>query len=122
MHELSLVRNIFASLEPEFSEEELRRLQTVRIKIGMLANVEPILLQNAFTAYQQEHPKFQAVKLETELVPIKVHCESCGALTTVRQYLFKCDACGLPSRNIVSGEELLIHQVVFDEVMQPDPT
>ena len=115
MHELSLVRNIFASLEHEFTAEEISRLQQVDLKIGKLANVEPILLQNAFKAFLEENPQYQSVVLETQLIPIRIHCEACRAETEVKQYVFHCSACGQASRNIISGEELLIHQVHFQD-------
>lgn len=70
MHELSLVQSIFASLEGELAKDELERLTRVDMKIGVLANVEPTLLQNAFLAYQESHPEYNQVKLEMERIPV----------------------------------------------------
>ncbi|MEL6133885.1 MAG: hydrogenase maturation nickel metallochaperone HypA, partial [Bacteroidota bacterium] len=83
MHELSLVQSIFSSLEAELSPEELQKLSGVELKIGLLANVEPTLLQNAFLAYQESHPEYAQVQLNTELVPIQIHCRSCDAPSPV---------------------------------------
>ena len=54
MHEISLVRTIFRTLEEQFQPDELERVETIELKIGPLANVESILLQNAFDAVVAE--------------------------------------------------------------------
>ncbi|MCI4669518.1 MAG: hydrogenase maturation nickel metallochaperone HypA [Bacteroidia bacterium] len=113
MHELSLVQSIFASLREELSKEELAKLTRVDMKIGVLANVEPTLLQNAFLAYQESNPEYKQVALSTERVQIKIHCSSCKKKSAVTNYIFRCQHCGQPSNDIKEGEELLIHQIHF---------
>jgi hydrogenase nickel incorporation protein HypA/HybF len=113
MHELSLVQSIFSSLEEELSKDELDKLKAVELKIGLLANVEPILLQNAFKAFCETKPEYGRVELLTQSIPIKVHCPDCDEDSLVENYVFKCAQCGKPSNKVVSGEELLIHQIHF---------
>lgn len=113
MHELSLVQSIFSSLEAEISQEELTELSKIELQIGLLANVEPLLLQNAFSAFQETNPQYAQVDLDIDLIPIRIRCESCNRETSVEKYVFKCSHCSKPSRNIISGEELLIHKVHF---------
>ncbi len=114
MHEISLVRSIFKTLEAEFSTEELNRMSTIDLKVGLLSNVEPVLMQNAFEAVTTAELKYQEVKLNVELVPIEIHCESCKTNSEIKDYKFTCSSCGKPSNNIVKGMELLIHQVHFN--------
>ena len=114
MHEISLVRNIFNTLESEFSKEELDQMTAIKLKVGLLSNVEPLLLQNAFDAVCTAEEKYQSVKLGVELVPIEIYCQSCDTHSTITQYKFVCAACGQPNNNVVKGTELLIHQVQFD--------
>jgi len=116
MHEISLVRSIFNTLESEFSKEELDSITAVNLKVGLLSNVEPLLMQNAFEAVTTAEEKFQAVKLNIELVPIEIHCEDCDTNSTIENYKFACSTCGKPNNNVVKGTELLIHQVHFEEV------
>lgn len=115
MHEISLVRNIFNTLEVEFSKEELDNLQIIYLKVGLLSNVEPLLMQNAFDAVTTAEEKFRGVKLKVELVPIQIHCTSCNTNTTIENYKFACGTCGQPNNNVVKGTELLIHKVHFKE-------
>ena len=113
MHELSLVRGIFKTLEDEFSAEEMQRLHAVNMKVGKLSNVEPILMQNAFSAVKADRPEYADVDLKIEVLPIEIECE-CGKRTVIENYRFFC-SCGAPSNNVVQGEELLIHQVEFSD-------
>lgn len=120
MHEVSLVRNIFRTLEDEFSPEELARLNEIELKIGELSNVQPLLMQSAFDAVVEAENRFTGVKLTIHFMPIKIQCEICGDITTVKNYVFKCSN-GHPTRNIIQGEELLIEKVHFEDEVPQDP-
>lgn len=117
MHEVSLVRNIFRTLEERFSAEELARITQIRLQVGLLSNVEPVLLQNAYEAVTAtDQPAFRDVTLAVELVPVEVSCPNCEAISKVENYHFKCAACGTPTNQIVRGTELLISGVEMVEV------
>jgi hydrogenase nickel incorporation protein HypA/HybF len=44
MHEISLVRNIFRTLEDEFPQD-MNRVRGIYLTVGLLSNVQPILMQ-----------------------------------------------------------------------------
>ena len=114
MHEISLVRNIFRTLEAEFEENELNKLKQIDLKVGLLSNVEPILMQNAFEAVTQDEQRYLQASLKVSVVPIIIKCELCGEISEVKNYSFKCSN-GHPTKNIVQGEELTIERVHFEE-------
>jgi hydrogenase nickel incorporation protein HypA/HybF len=114
MHEISLVRNIFNTLEAEFSSEDLNRMAAIDLKVGLLSNVEPALMQNAFQAVTEAEEKYQSVNLNVEVVPIEIYCAECDTHTEIKNYKFVC-SCGKPNNNVVKGTELLIHRVHFDD-------
>ncbi|MEL7161412.1 MAG: hydrogenase maturation nickel metallochaperone HypA [Bacteroidota bacterium] len=113
MHEVSLVRTIAATLEEQFPPEELTRLTDIRLRVGLLSNVQPVLMQNAFGAVQEGEGKFQDVKLHVEVLPVIVQCELCDHKSQIDNYKFACANCGRPTSNVIQGNELLIHQVEF---------
>jgi len=113
MHEISLVRNIFRTLEDEFPTD-MNRIRGIHLKVGLLSNVQPILMQNAFAAVLEDEPGYQKTSLHVEVLPILIYCDECQKTTEVQQYRFVC-SCGKPSRNVIQGEELLISKVEFDE-------
>lgn len=115
MHEISLVRSIFRTLEENFSPDELSNLSAIDLKVGPLANVEPVLMHNAFQAVvQEDETRFSRVTLRINVVPILVHCSDCGQTTEIHNYRFVC-ACGKPCANVVQGNELLIERVEMQE-------
>ena len=115
MHEISLVRNIFRTLEAEFPAD-MGRVRGIHLTVGLLSNVQPILMQNAFNAVLEDEPLYQKTSLHVAVLPILIHCDDCGRTTEVQQYRFVCP-CGKPSRNVVQGEELLISKVEFEELI-----
>ena len=115
MHEVSLVRNMFNTLEDSFSPEELQRLSGIDLQVGLLSNIEPTLMQNAFEAVTTAEEKFQDTQLNIELIPIEIHCEHCDSNSRIENYKFVCASCGQPNNNVVKGTELLIHKVHFKD-------
>ncbi len=88
------------------------QLLEIDLKVGPLSNVEPILMQSAFEAVIQDEERFTDVKLNVNVVPIKVKCELCGVVSEVHNYVFRCEN-GHPTNNIIQGDELVIEKVRF---------
>lgn len=122
MHEVSLVRTISSTLDAEFSAEEVARLTHIHLRVGLLSNVQPILMQNAFRAVQEGEGRFEGVKLEIEVLEVKVRCEVCTQESVISNYKFACSNCGKPTSNIIQGNELLIHQVIFSDPLTSPAT
>jgi hydrogenase nickel incorporation protein HypA/HybF len=112
MHEISLVRNIFNTLEAEFPDR-FGEIRTIYLTVGELSNVQPILMQNAFDAVVQDEPRYKNTVLKVQVLPIKIHCNQCGKESIVEQYKFICNFCQTPSKQVIQGEELLISKVEF---------
>lgn len=111
MHEISIVRDIISNLEEHY-QDRFQEISKVKIEAGLLCNVQPILIQNAFEALILEDKRLENIDLEVVLLPIIAHCEKCDEDFEVKYHKFVC-SCGEPSRNIVQGEELRISQVDF---------
>ena len=112
MHEISLVRNIFNTLRSEFTEAEVNSIRRINLTAGVLSNIEPRLMQNAFEAViATELPQLADARLHITTLPVIIHCSYCDQRTEVQQYRFICSQCGQPSNNVVQGDELLISGV-----------
>lgn len=114
MHEISLVRNIFHTLEDEFPGE-IDKVRGIHLRVGILSNVQPILMQNAFEAVLLDESKYNKATLHVEVLDVLVHCDDCDKVSEVKEYKFACSYCGKPSKNIIQGEELMISKVEFAE-------
>lgn len=115
MHETSIVNSIFKTLEQEFNSDKLNKMSGVYLKVGILSNIEPRLLYNAYEAFHLTNPNYHNTKLHIEMSEIKIQCEDCNHITDVKNYRFLCDQCQRPTKNIIQGEEMLIHKVEFDD-------
>ena len=58
MHEIALVRNIFTSLEEAFPDR-LDKIRGIYLTVGLLSNVQPVLMENAFAAVLEEEPRYE---------------------------------------------------------------
>ena len=113
MHEISLVRNIFSTLEDTFPGK-VSEVRGIYLTVGVLSNVQPLLMQSAFEAVLLDEPKYSNASLHVEMLPIRVHCEECQVESEVKDYKFICAKCGKPSSKVVQGEEMLITKVEFE--------
>jgi hydrogenase nickel incorporation protein HypA/HybF len=112
MHEISLVRNIFRTIEEQFPDSPPEKVKCIYLRAGELSNVQPILMQNAFEAVVQDDQRYRNAKLDVEVTPILIHCEICDKTSQVKQYKFVCE-CGRPTKKVIQGDELLITKVEF---------
>ncbi len=112
MHEISLVRNMLRTLQEEFPDR-IDKLVGIYLQVGLLSNIQPILLQTAFEAVLLDEPTYSGARLKVEVLPILIACDACGATTEVQDYHFVC-RCGAPSSNIIQGQEMMISKVEFE--------
>lgn len=115
MHETSIVNSIMRTLEQEFEAEKLSKMKGIYLKVGILSNIEPRLLHNAYSAYHLSNPGYHHVELHIEPTSLKIECEVCNHITNVQNYRFICENCEKPSKNVIQGEEMLIHKVEFED-------
>ncbi|MDY3521857.1 hydrogenase maturation nickel metallochaperone HypA [Riemerella anatipestifer] len=111
MHEVPIVKDIVRNLEEHYGDR-FKEISKVKVEAGLLSNVQPILIQNAFEAMIIEDPRLENIDLEVVLLPIIAYCSNCDKDFEVKRHKFVCD-CGTPSRMIKQGEELRISEVEF---------
>lgn len=113
MHELTIVKDIFTTLEEHYQAKS-HDIQKIQITAGLLSNVQPVLIQNAFDAFIQDNEAYKDMELEVIVHDIVAHCDVCNADFNVKYHRFVC-ACGTPSTNIVQGNELFISKISFKQ-------
>lgn len=111
MHEVSIVREIFETLQQHHASK-FDNITKVQVEAGLLCNIQPILIQNAFEALILEEPHLADIDLEVVLLPIVAHCDTCNKNFEVKLHTFVCE-CGTPSRIVVQGEELRISKIEY---------
>jgi hydrogenase nickel incorporation protein HypA/HybF len=113
MHELSIVKDIFDTLEGHYGAR-VEDVQQIQVTAGLLSNVQPVLIQNAFDAFIAENRGYAEMELEVVVNDIVAYCDVCQQNFPVLYHRFVC-TCGQPSSTIVQGNELYISKVIFKQ-------
>jgi hydrogenase nickel incorporation protein HypA/HybF len=111
VHEVAIIEDIVRTLEEQYADRVMN-ISKVEIEAGLLCNVQPILIQNAYEALVASMPSMVNIELSIKVLPIIAYCKECKANFDVIKYTFVC-SCGTPSKQIIQGEELRISKVFF---------
>jgi hydrogenase nickel incorporation protein HypA/HybF len=119
MHELSLVTSIVETVTetlaalPDSSRGS--RVLEVRLRVGALASVIPESLEFCWGIVSEGTP-LEGSRLVVNLLPVVVHCESCGQDAELQGVQsFRCPRCGEPCSDMRQGRELEIESIEIDD-------
>ena len=113
MHELSICQQLIRQVESVAYEHSARRVSRIWLSIGPLAGIEIPLLKQAFTIARAGTVAASAV-LEAQSLPIRVHCQCCGAESEAAPNRLLCGVCGDWRTQLISGDEMLLASVELD--------
>ena len=113
MHEQSLMKQILRQVDAIRAQHAGEVVSEVRIEIGPLAGVEPLLLEAAF---QQLAPQTSAAaaRFVIDETPLTAECRSCRQEFEVQEFDFRCPSCGAGVR-IVRGDELRLISITLHD-------
>ncbi len=107
MHEFSICRSILRQVTLAAEQRGNGRVRVIRLRLGPLAGVSATELERAMPLVSQGSIADGAA-IVTELVPLRVACEVCGAESTADPARLACGACGNHKVRPLSGDELLL--------------
>jgi hydrogenase nickel incorporation protein HypA/HybF len=107
MHELSLAHNVVQILCEEATRHDLRRVQRVRLQVGLLRAVVPDLLQTCL-GFASKGTVAEEAAMEIEEVAGRARCGACEVEFAIDEILFLCPRCGRVGGEIVAGQELRV--------------
>lgn len=113
MHELSVCQALVRQLQDIAREQRAARITRVVVQIGPLSGVEPELLRHAYPVASAGSAAADAA-LVLEALPIRVHCEACGADSDAAANRLLCGVCGDYRTRLISGDELLLTSVELE--------
>ena len=111
MHELSVAT---AVVDAAVRHAGGRRVTVVHLRVGALRQVVPDSLAFYFEHVARD-TLCEAARLEQELVPARLHCESCGAGWALDTVDFRCAACGSGDVHVEAGDELVVESIEIEE-------
>jgi len=120
MHEYSLASTLLQQADELRRRDGAAQLVEVRVEIGPLSGVEPLLLLSAFNTRRQQlsleqagdDDPFAQTRLIVDEVPLMAKCDTCCREFEVAGFDFRCPTCGSPVV-ITSGDRLLLVSVTL---------
>ena len=113
MHELSVCQSIIQQVLEVARQHNALKVTRVILKIGPLSGIEASLLRQAFPIASADTLAEKAT-LETEILPIKIHCNVCHNENEAALNKLLCSACGSWQTRLISGDEMLLQSVQLD--------
>ncbi|WP_020394866.1 hydrogenase maturation nickel metallochaperone HypA [Thiolinea disciformis] len=113
MHEMSLAEGMLQVLEQAAQTQQFKKVKTVWLEIGALANVEVPALEFAFEVVSRHSVADQA-KLEIIHLPAIAWCMQCGKSVEIKQRYDACPDCGSYQLQVSSGDEMRIKELEVD--------
>ena len=113
MHEMSIVESLLQSVETEIRRYPGARVQTVRVQLGQLRLVQPLMLQLCYEAAVQGTP-LAGSQLEIESINASARCRVCSLTFPVDESWFECPRCHSTDAQLLAGDELLLANIVLE--------
>ncbi len=114
MHELSLAKEIISHIERIIPVDDLPKIQTIKIHVGEFSNILPDSLLFAFNSLI-EGTILNSVRLELEIVALKVKCNICQEIHPIKMNNFVCPNCNSNDLQLFSGAELFIESIQMND-------
>ena len=112
MHEASLVRSLLKQASDLAVAHGATRINAIRVQIGPLAGVEPLLFNEAFVHLAPATIAAHAV-LHIDIVPLTARCRSCEQVFTATELRFDCLACGSRRIEVTAGDGVIFESVTL---------
>src|SRR6478736_553626 len=103
MHEHSLVCALLEQVDRLCADHGGNPVREVRVEIGPLSGVEPLLVISAFERLKQDTSAADA-QLVIDNVPLVAVCCACGQESEIEDYCFHCAHCGHVEVRVVRGD------------------
>jgi hydrogenase nickel incorporation protein HypA/HybF len=104
---------MLAQMQAIAAQHHAHAITSVTVQIGPLSGVVPELLAQAFSVASAGGIADGAA-LHLDSLPIRVHCETCGAETDAAANRLICGECGDWHTRLISGDELLLASVELE--------
>lgn len=108
MHEASLVASLLRQIDERVAQNGGGRAVEVRVEVGPLAGVEPLLFDQAFRRLRAGTSSADA-ELVVEAVGLACRCRDCAAEYVTAELSFTCLSCGGRRVDVTSGDAVVLH-------------
>lgn len=114
MHEQSLVTSLLGQVAELALAHGACAVEEIRLRIGPLAGVEPLLLQSAFERLVARS-SLSGARLVLVEVPLVATCRVCHVESPLESLDFRCAHCGSRDVQVIQGDGLVLESIQIRE-------
>lgn len=121
MHEASLVKSLLKQLSELVAQHGGGCIREIRVEVGLLAGIEPLLFHEAF---QRERSGTLAADAELVIAPVGLtcHCQSCQLDFVTNTLEFSCPKCGAKQIKILGGDTVILQSFTLAPAIEAELT
>ena len=110
MHEMSLAIGLIEQVQDVAQKNNLKRVEAIELQTGVLRQVVPEMMQEAFKAVAQETLAQNATLTIIE-VPAVAECNLCQKKFSPQLDDFLCPSCQKADVTVLQGEDIILKSV-----------
>jgi hydrogenase nickel incorporation protein HypA/HybF len=114
MHELSLARDLLATIERKVADSDVRVVR-ITVSIGAATGIVPESLRFAFRVLC-EKTRAEGAELSVTTVASRYRCANCGSVFGVDGLIGQCPGCGRLGGELLSGNEIVLRTIEVADV------
>lgn len=111
LHELGIIIEVVKQVERIAIEQEVQMIDKLVLQIGEISPVIPKFVYAVYPA-AVDGTMLEHTKLEIEKIPANGRCKNCQAIFHLIEHHGVCPECGSDEREILSGRECNIKEIV----------
>ncbi len=115
MHELSLAREVVATISEQAVRNHATRVTSVQLCIGEVNSAIVESLAFYFEMLTHEDPLLAGAKLLVEVVPHHARCRQCHTVFEVQDGIVCCPRCEMQECDVISGTEFAVKEMEIDQ-------
>lgn len=116
MHELGLARDLFHVIKERARANNLTRITSVKIKLGVASGIEEDLLIHSFKDHLFPNSIAQGAKLKIIKEFPAVKCKGCSAIIEMKdEPILSCPECKNMDMEVVAGKDIYIEEIEGEE-------
>lgn len=112
MHERSLISALLRQVTELVAEEDGARVTEVRVRVGPLSGVEPLLLASAFDDLAPAELG-RAARLVMHEVDLQGRCQRCGHDFVMPDFRFVCPLCDATAVRVTGGDGVVLESIAL---------
>ena len=107
MYEFALTNTLNNAVQNLCRQAGWKKIRRVMIKVGGMRKINPELMAFIFSAVSKDTPAEGAL-LSIMIMPVTLHCYSCGRRNYREDTEFMCPSCGSRNVTLITGLEFAL--------------